>query len=117
MVTVHFHDELEIHALEHKEVRLEQGEPYCHLFPVERGSLERIEPATLPLSKAPDIEREYKLWSEGRNAFNIDLQCPGSEAAQERWQKAYFRGLNPSGTPTHAEHRSRLRVKDFAEKG
>jgi hypothetical protein len=97
-------------------IRFEQGEPYCHLFPVERGSLERIEPETLPLSKAPDLEREYKLWCEGRNAFNTDLQHPGSEATQQRWQKAYFRGLNPSGDETHANHRSRLRLKDFAAK-
>jgi Family of unknown function (DUF6065) len=97
-------------------IRFEQGEPYCHVFPVERGGIERIEPETLPLSKAPDIEREYKLWSEGRNTFNTDLQRPGSDATKERWQKAYFRGLNPSGGPTHADHRSRLRVKDFAAK-
>jgi hypothetical protein len=97
-------------------IRFEQGEPYCHLFPVERGSLERIEPETVPLSKAPDLEREYKLWCEGRNTFNADLQQPGSEATQQRWQKAYFRGLNPSGEETHADHRSRLRLKDFAAK-
>ena len=97
-------------------IRFEQGEPYCHLFPIDRGSVERVEPETLPLSKAPDIEREFKLWSEDRMAFNTDLQQPGSEATKERWQKAYFRGLNPSGKPTHADHRSRLRLKDFTEK-
>jgi hypothetical protein len=68
------------------------------------------------LAKAPDIEREFKLWSEGRDTFNADLQRPGSEAAQERWQKTYFRGLNPSGEPAHADHRSRLRLKDFTAK-
>jgi hypothetical protein len=97
-------------------IRFERGEPYCHLFPIERGAIEQIEPETLPLSKAPDIEREFKLWSEGRSAFNTDLQRPESEAARERWQKAYFRGLNPSGKAAHADHRSRLRVKDFAAK-
>jgi hypothetical protein len=94
-------------------IRFEPGEPYCHIFPVERGSLERIEPESLPLSQAPDIEREFKLWSESRNSFNIDLQQPGSAAVQERWQRTYFRGLNPSGNPTHADHRSRLRVNEF----
>jgi hypothetical protein len=97
-------------------IRFEEGEPYCHLLPVERGSVERIEPETHPLSKAPDIEREFKLWSEGRNVFNTDLQHPESEAAKARWQKAYFRGLNPSGDATPADHRSRLRVKDFTAK-
>lgn len=99
----------------HTRIRFEAGEPFCHVFPVERGGLERIEPQMVPLSKAPDIEREYKLWSEGRSTFNTELQRPESEAAQERWQKSYFRGLKPSGEPTPADHRSRLRLKDFSE--
>lgn len=98
-------------------IRFEEGEPYCHIFPVERGRLEQIEPEILPLSKAPDIEREFKSWSESRNSFNAELRQPESQAAQERWQKSYFRGRNPSGEPTQADHRSRLRLKDFSEKG
>jgi hypothetical protein len=94
-------------------IRFEEGEPYCHIFPIERGSLERIEPTTMPLSEAPAIEREFKLWSESRNSFNADLQEPGSEAVRERWQKTYFRGRHPSGEATEADHRSRLRLKDF----
>jgi len=40
-----------------------------------------------------------------------------SHAAQERWQKMYFRCLGPSGEPTSAEsHRSRIRLKPFADK-
>ena len=97
-------------------IRFEPDEPICHFFPIERGGIERIEAETSPLSKAPEIEREYKLWSEGRNAFNADLQRPGSEAVKERWQKTYFRGLSPSGQSAPAGHRSRLRVKDFAAK-
>jgi hypothetical protein len=69
------------------------------------------------LSKAPEIEREHKLWSETRNSFNVDLHVAGSQAAQERWQKMYFRGLGPSGEPSSAEgHRSRIRLKPFADK-
>lgn len=97
-------------------IRFEPGEPYCHLFPVERGRLELIEPKMLPLSDAPEIAREFKLWSEGRSTFNADLQRPGSEATQERWQKTYFRGLAPSGEPASADHRNRLRLKDFKAK-
>jgi hypothetical protein len=70
----------------------------------------------MPLSKAPALEREFKLWSEGRSTFNADLQDPGSEATQQRWQKTYFRGVNPSGEEARADHRSRLRLKDFDEK-
>jgi hypothetical protein len=98
-------------------VRFERGEPFCHIFPVGRGLLEHIEPESRRLSKAPEIEREHKLWSETRNSFNVDLHVAGSQAAQERWQKMYFRGLAPSGEPSSAEgHRSRIRLKPFADK-
>jgi hypothetical protein len=97
-------------------IRFEQGEPYCHIFPVRRGHLETIEPQILPLSQAPELEAEFKLWSESRSSFNADLKQPQSQAAQERWQKAYFRGQNPSGAPVQADHRSRLRLQEFARK-
>ena len=57
------------------------------------------------------------LWSESRASFNADLQVAGSHAVQERWQKMYFRGLRPSGEAASAEgHRSRIRLKPFADK-
>jgi Family of unknown function (DUF6065) len=66
------------------------------------------------LSQVPEVEREHKAWSESRLTFNADLLRPGSQAEQDRWQKGYFRGLSPSGQPGPAEHRSRLRLKEFA---
>jgi Family of unknown function (DUF6065) len=95
-------------------VRFEQGEPYCHIFPVERGRLEQIEPEMAALSQVPEVEREHKIWSDSRLTFNANLLRPGSQAEQDRWQKGYFRGLSPAGQPGPAEHRSRLRLKEFA---
>lgn len=100
---------------DHK-VRFERDEPYCHIFPIERGSLERVEPQLSVLSQMPDIEREHKAWSDSRNTFNADLGRPGSDAQQERWQKSYFRGVTPSGAAGAEDHRSRLRLKEFSRK-
>jgi hypothetical protein len=98
----------------HLRVRFERGEPFCHIFPVERGSLERVEPELRRLSDAPEIAREHKLWTESRNAFNADLNEPGSQAVQEKWQKMYFRGLGPTGDEGAAqEHKTRLRLRSF----
>jgi len=98
-------------------IRFEKGEPYCHLFPIERGSLERVEPELSRLSQAPELEREHKAWSARRLEFNADLARSGSPAEHERWQKSYFRGVTPTGQPAPAgQHRSRLRLKDFAAK-
>jgi Family of unknown function (DUF6065) len=99
----------------HLRVRFERGEPYCHIFPVQRGSLERVEPELRRLSDAPEVEREHKLWSESRNSFNADLLQPDSQAAKEQWQKLYFRGLGAGGDKNAVEgHRTRLRLQPFA---
>jgi len=97
----------------HHEIRFEAGEPFCHLFPVRRGDCEEFSPAIRMLSERPDLEREHTLWSESRIAFNADLNKPGSQAVQDRWQKTYFRGAMPSGQPAPEGHRSRLRLRPF----
>ena len=95
-------------------IRFEKDEPICHFFPVRRGMLEPIEPRVVALSQAPDIDRRYHAWSDGRLKFNSDLNVPGSKAVQDRWQKSYFRGRHPGGEAAEAEgHRVRLRLKDF----
>jgi hypothetical protein len=95
-------------------IRFEKGEPFCHIFPVGRAQLENIEPHMMPLSADSDLENRYKLWSENRNAFNAELEVHGSQAQRQRWQKGYFRGLEPTGEPAQAcDHQSKLRLKDF----
>ena len=94
-------------------VRFEKDEPFCHLFPVQRGSLERIEPVARILGSDPDLEREHTAWSASRNSFNQELAESNPDAARQGWQKAYFRGLSPSGDRATEEHRSKLRLKQF----
>ena len=99
-------------------IRFERDEPFCHVFPVGRSSLESIEPRVMQLSENPDLEQRYQRWSEGRNVFNAALHDRNSPAAQERWQKTYFRGLEPDGAHAGVEdHRSRIRLKPFVRGG
>lgn len=96
-------------------VRFEAGEPFCTIFPVPRGSLEAIEPEMKRMSDEPELEALFKQWAASRAGFNADLSVTGTEAHRERWQKMYFRGLQPTGEPGPAsDHRSRLRLKPFA---
>jgi hypothetical protein len=97
----------------YQRVRFEVDEPFCHVFPIERGQIEDVQPAIRKLSENPELEREHKLWSESRKTFNAALAEPGSQAAQEQWQKTYFRGLLPSGQRAPDGHRSRLRLRSF----
>jgi hypothetical protein len=94
-------------------VRFEKDEPFCHIFPVRRGSLEGIAPRARDLAGQPELERDHRAWSASRNSFNRGLAEADPDAAKQGWQKAYFRGLSPSGDPATEDHRSRLRLKPF----
>ena len=66
------------------------------------------------LSENPDLEQRYQRWSASRNVFNAALHDRNSPATKERWQKTYFRGLEPDGEAGRVEdHRSRVRLKPF----
>ncbi len=92
------------------EVRFEQGEPFCHIFPVARGALEAVEPELRPLSATPELEAQHRQWAESRITFNAEL----AQRTDGAWQKGYFRGLGPGGEPAPvAGHRNRLRLQPF----
>jgi hypothetical protein len=98
-------------------VRFEQGEPFCHIFPVKRGQLAEIEPEMKQLSAEPELEQQFKIWNESRSQFNVDLRKPGSQAQAERWQKMYYRGLEPDGKNSPIDdHATRLRLRPFSIK-
>ena len=95
-------------------VRFEKGEPYRHIFPVNCGALENLEPELELLSADPELKRQHDVWTASRAYFNIDLKQPGSAAQSDKWQKLYYRGLSPDGAQARAErHRTRLRLKPF----
>jgi len=99
-------------------VRFEKGEPYCHIFPVQLGAMETIEPELRLLSENPELKREHDAWTASRAKFNTDLKEPGSGAQAEKWQKLYYRGLDPEASKPPAEdHRTRLRLKPFKRRG
>lgn len=99
-------------------VRFEKGEPFCHIFPIKRGELERFEPEMRSLSDDPELKAQYEAWSASRASFNTDLKTPGSSAETQKWQKHYYRGTDLAGQPTAADdHRTRVRLKPFRHVG
>jgi hypothetical protein len=97
-------------------VHFETDEPFCHIFPLTRGQLETITPEIRDISENPRLESDFRLWSASRNDFNSSLATPGSKAADEGWQKTYFRGFTPSGQRGGDGHRSKLRLRSFKPK-
>jgi hypothetical protein len=94
-------------------VRFRKGEPICHVFPMDRGALERVEPKVLPISANPELAASHAEWKAGRKKFNADLKVPGSAAKAEKWQKHYQRGVDLYGRPAPSSHRTRMQLKPF----
>jgi hypothetical protein len=92
-------------------VTFEQGEPFCLFFPIQRGEVEAVEPVIGDLNDEPELGARYRAWVAARNTFNTDLHVAGSDAAQAKWQKDYYRGLEAPSTT--APHRSKLRLCPF----
>ena len=95
-------------------VRFERGEPFCHIVPLKRGELEDVQPQMRLLSDNPELKKQYDMWTTSRSQFNVDLKRSGSEAQAEKWQKLYYRGVDPVGQDVAGiDHRTRLRLRSF----
>jgi hypothetical protein len=94
-------------------ISFERGEPFCMIFPVNRGLVEQVEPEIRPIESDPEVQTAYAAWAESRRTFNQELKVPGSGAQTEKWQKDYFRGGVRFGE-SPADHRTKLQLKPFA---
>jgi hypothetical protein len=91
-------------------VRFEEDEPFCFFFPVQRGVVDAVEPAFRPLDEAPALRDAFASWSASRTAFQAWVEETSPAAPTDRWQKLYYRGVNPDGSRGAADHQSKLRV-------
>ena len=99
-------------------VRFAKGEPFCHIFPMRRGELERLEPELRPITDDSQLKSEFDAWTASRATFLEGLRAPGSEAANAKWQKHYYRGQNLQGSDVAGEeHRTKIRLKPFDRAG
>jgi hypothetical protein len=97
-------------------VHFERGEPFCHVFPIPRAMLEKLTPELHVISEEPKLKELHEQWQFNRLMFNTDLKRTGTQAQNEKWQKLYYRGLNPDGTPNDLkDHRTRVRLKPFVK--
>ena len=96
-------------------IHFHRGEPFCFFFPVPRDLVEAVEPEFRAVSEEPAFKAAYETWQENRRKFNIDLNDPQSAARREKWQKIYYVGDMPDGTPGIGDHRIKLRLKEFVE--
>lgn len=94
-------------------IRFEADEPFCQIFPVERGLVERLDPQERMLSEAPDIQRQFHTGMLKRNAKEVRRRLTGQKDDALRWQGWYMRGLLPDESEEFPDHQSALKVPPF----
>jgi hypothetical protein len=94
-------------------VRFEAGEPFCFLFPIQRGALESFEPRLVPLAHDPELEQRFMDWSRSRDAFHQKMRSATGVTPADKWQKFYYRGEDSSGARISSRHQIKLRLKSF----
>lgn len=95
-------------------VRFEADEPFCHLLPVERAMVEDVRPRYLPIEAAPALKAQFEAWSASRNAFQRRMRDAPPSKPADKWQKLYYRGVDPTGAPGAPDHRTKLTLAPFA---
>ena len=96
-------------------ISFEEGEPFCFVFPVQRGVLETAEPEIRSLASDPALKAEHEQWSLGRRDFTDRLMVKDTSESKERWQKRYYRGLTMQDQPGIADHQAKLRLREFTD--
>jgi Family of unknown function (DUF6065)/Cupin-like domain len=94
-------------------VRFEAGEPFCLIFPLQRGLAESVRPRIADISEEPELKRQFEAWSASRDAFQARMASDPPAAPADKWQKFYYRGVDAEGAPGPSDHRSKLRLAEF----
>jgi hypothetical protein len=99
-------------------VRFEEGEPFCHFFPVSAAVLESVEPEVRDIADEPELARQYHEWKTQREQWNQDQLVEGTRAHAEGWQRFYHRGVLYTGEEGGAvRHQTRMRLCPFHDVG
>ena len=98
-------------------IRFEENEPFCFFFPTPRGVMERLKPELRPMEDDAELLASFDAWREARLAFQDWVKRTQPKTPADQWQKLYYRGLHPDGTPGPADHEAKLRLSPFRQTG
>lgn len=95
-------------------VRFEKDEPFCFIFPVQRGILENVDPKFVSFHDEGDVRTQYLKWSSSRDKFRTKMaSCPrDSVKTADTWQKDYYQGKDSNGSKFE-DHQVKIRLKSF----
>jgi hypothetical protein len=81
------------------------GEAICFLFPVQRALLDDVRPVLAPIEAEPGLLDRFRQWSKGRDQFVLRMVETPPDAAADKWQKHYYRGVDMSEQQQIDDHR------------
>jgi len=98
-------------------VHFDRGEPFCFLYPVQRGYLDRVTPRFVSMEQVPEVLEQFRAWSKARDEFHARVARDPPKTPADRWQKHYYRGVDMSDRQGVADHATKLRLAPFAAGG
>ncbi|HEV8389355.1 MAG TPA: DUF6065 family protein [Dongiaceae bacterium] len=97
-------------------ISFDEGEPFCFVFPVQRGPLEDMQPEIRDMASDPVLRADFGQWGQERREFTDRLMVKDSSEARMRWQKRYYRGLTMQDEAGAPDHQARLRLPEFTDR-
>jgi hypothetical protein len=91
-------------------VSFEKGEPFCLIYPVRQGDVERMQPQIKTMADEPDLNRQHEAWRSSRAEFKNRNKNNPALQAKEAWQRYYFTGKGPDGEAKPITHQHKLRT-------
>jgi hypothetical protein len=103
-------------------IRFEKGEPYCFVFPIQRGVAEAAQPALKRLGEDPDLKQHYTYARNMRNFVDQVKSMRHKEGKSDivekekslRFQKWYMSGEMPDGSDAFEAHQKSVKLQPFA---
>ncbi|HEX4638354.1 MAG TPA: DUF6065 family protein [Chthoniobacterales bacterium] len=66
------------------------GEPICHIFPIQRGTVESFQTELRMLESEPELNEKFREWSQSRDSFLWALAKQKPDIVAQGWQKDYL---------------------------
>ncbi len=92
-------------------VRFQKDEAFCAIMPIPKNYLPDWQVTIHDLADDPVLAAEQQTFGAARAQFMARVHANDPEAIKQAWQRYYFVGSHPDGTPVD-DHVNKLRLAD-----
>jgi hypothetical protein len=104
---------------QNEKVVFEEGDPYCFIFPIRRGAVNKVSTTMKSIKEDPKIEEKYNVAKRKRNFLKNIKEIKGcpigsiSGSQKHKFQGWYARGESPDGEGGFSPHQRTLAAEPF----